>query len=331
MWKFSTWAASGAFGNSSPRGRRGDLLAIADGLSAQLTAHPRPFGTKNPAALRAWGEALAARNPEDRAAAFRRAIDADPNFGLAYVDLIGLLRMEGKKADASALLDEVRPRLGRLEESDRHRLELQGRRIAWRRGIAPQGTGGGWRRRNPATWTCCAGWPRRRRSPATFRPRRRPIARRWRWHPKTRSCSTCWVTRRLTQVASQKPGQRSNATPRYRRATRIRTIRWVRSNFFFGKFAEAESYFLKASKKGPGGRVPADIQKAALSRVMRGDVAGADALMAELLVPADQMGRASWLALTGREEGSREPAPAAGGQAGSGEPGECTPDGMAGV
>ncbi|MGA2113470.1 MAG: hypothetical protein ABSH56_01825 [Bryobacteraceae bacterium] len=61
-----------------------DVLAAAADLARRITPHPQVFGTRNPAALEAYSQALEAPDSASMARAAERAIAADPDFAAAY-------------------------------------------------------------------------------------------------------------------------------------------------------------------------------------------------------------------------------------------------------
>src|SRR3974390_367276 len=101
----------------------GNLTAASESMAHAIDARTRPFGTQNGAAIRAWGEAMVAQDPAAKIAGLRRAINADPNFGTAYVDLASLYAASGDAAGLQQILQQADDHLSQFTDLERARLE----------------------------------------------------------------------------------------------------------------------------------------------------------------------------------------------------------------
>jgi tetratricopeptide (TPR) repeat protein len=101
------------------------VAEAANGMSRSLDKRQHPFPTRNASAIRFWGEAQLMADPAARAAALEKAIAADPNFGLAYVDRAQVSLENGDRAGASRVVSAANQRLSLFTDVDRARIQLQ--------------------------------------------------------------------------------------------------------------------------------------------------------------------------------------------------------------
>lgn len=100
------------------------ITDAARAMARALDKRQRPFPTQNAAALRLWAEAQLETTPAARAALLEQAIAADPNFGLAYADLVSLDLERGDRSGAEKTLARANQRLSMFSDFDRARLAL---------------------------------------------------------------------------------------------------------------------------------------------------------------------------------------------------------------
>ncbi len=103
---------------------RGDLSAASASIAHAIDSRTRPFGTQNADAIRAWGESQVAATLPQKVEALRRALVADPNFGEAYGELLGLYAGMGNGADVQDTLKRASDRLSQFTDLERARVEL---------------------------------------------------------------------------------------------------------------------------------------------------------------------------------------------------------------
>jgi tetratricopeptide (TPR) repeat protein len=110
----------------SATGPLGDgIFPVAGALARQL-GQTRPFGTRNPQALRAYVAALESPDPGTALEDFAQATTADPDFGQAYVFWLDTALGQRNRSEADRALGQARAHFDRLPELDRARLNLGG-------------------------------------------------------------------------------------------------------------------------------------------------------------------------------------------------------------
>jgi tetratricopeptide (TPR) repeat protein len=283
------------------------LSGAADAISRQLGGRLRPFGTQNPESIKAWGEAAVAGEGTAQRAALERSIQADPNFGRAYAELAQSLFAAGDRPAASAVIDRARQRLAAFSDVDRARVELidaelKGNLTERRRALVALSR---LVSTDPGTLRALGAVDLKRRDfSAAVEDFRNAVAiapddaavRNELGYAEAYKGNLEAARSALEKGRQLLPGQ----------ANPIDSLGEV--HFFLGKFEEAEKYFLEAQKADPAFLGGIELSKAAQSRLMRGDLAGADALYDRYLEqqgssnPEAVIRRAQWLFVTGRHE-----------------------------
>jgi tetratricopeptide (TPR) repeat protein len=282
----------------------GDLFAVAEALARQL-GEPRPFGTRNPRALRAL---VAALESPDGAAAFQDfagAAAADPQFGRAYVYWLNRAMAQRNGAEAQRAVDQARAHQERFSSLDRAELDLGAAalrgdfqaQLEARRELAGL---------NPA-------------DPNGHRALAESLM-------NTRAYDAAIVEFRRALSIRPDDAEALNVMG-YAAAysgdlpTAVRVLRGYEqlrpnepnpldslgdAHFILGHFAEAEQFYLAAYAKAPGFLNGGDVLKAAQARLMTGDIAGATALFNRYLAgrqaahdPFAPYHAAAWLWQTG--------------------------------
>jgi len=290
---------------ASAAGAPGGILALADAVARQLDPQARRFSTASEAALRAYVEALGAREP---AGDFERAVSADPNFGAAYLAWAQWLVARGERARARQAVAAGLGRGAGIPEVERARLgvlaaALDGDRVAERRALA------GLARATPADASVYE-----RLAAMDLASRAYPAA--VRWYEKA-------LEREPDNVALLNETGYAQAYARDLEAatkslSRYRDLRPLEANpldslgdvhFYLGQFSRAEKYYLEAYARDASFLSRAELYKVAWARLMGGDLKGADEAFAkylearrglnDLLVPYR---RAQWEYLTGRRK-----------------------------
>jgi tetratricopeptide (TPR) repeat protein len=283
------------------------LLNAADNVADSLDRRKRKFSTQKPTAIHDWGEALVNPDAGQRIAWLKKAIAADPNFGLAYIDLAQALELSGDRTGAAAAIRQGALRGTMLTDYDQARLDgmqgaltgdLQERRTALKELSRLVTT-------DPVTLESMA--------QIEYSTREFVAAAD---HYKSALALDPTNTAVLNQLgyAEAFNGDLDSATgalDRYRNLApkdpnALDSLGEV--HFFLGRFADAERYFLEAAGKG-GPTASAELIKAAQARLMEGNLEGADALSKEwaaqreaLHDPAVAVNRAQWLYITGRQK-----------------------------
>ncbi|MBI3471911.1 MAG: tetratricopeptide repeat protein [Candidatus Solibacter usitatus] len=101
------------------------LLPLADAAARRLDADARPYGAHSQAAFSAYIEGIDAGTPAAATPALVRALAADPDFGEAYIAAVELALARQDRATAARLLAQARARGAALAEVDRARLDIQ--------------------------------------------------------------------------------------------------------------------------------------------------------------------------------------------------------------
>jgi tetratricopeptide (TPR) repeat protein len=284
----------------------GNLAAASESMAYALDSRTRKFGTQNGAAIRAWGEALTAEDKDQKIADLRRAVKADPNFGMAYVDLVTLLLASGDADALQQVLKQADDHLSEFTDLERARLEFLESGI----------------RQNP-----------RQRKEALV-----ALSRLVSTDPKTiNALAETEVNARRFDSAAElfknalaiepnsstllnelgyaeayrgKLDAATAALERYRvlepnQPNALDSLGEV--HFIAGRFADAERYFLDAQRMQPGYLGGSELLKAAQARYLAGDRGGADALYAQFDQfrrgahdPLADIRKAEWLHITGR-------------------------------
>jgi len=274
---------------------KGGVTPLANELAKRLNARARPFGTSNPVAFRAYGEALGASDRADALKDLEAATQADPNFGAAYIAwkrLLATLPATGA-GDASP----VAARAARLGPIERAKFDDNLDALA---------------KFTPADASV---FQRR----AQLRLRQRKIAS---------AVQDFEMAARLDPDEPENWNQlgyalayaRDLAGARQALETYQHLLAPENANaldslgevsFYLGDFAGAANYFLQAQAKNPGQFRGVELLKAAQARLMLGDLAGADALFQKYIgSPPDSVSgpaaleQAQWEFLTGRRKGA---------------------------
>ena len=281
-----------------------DVYNAATNLASQIAEPVEPFPTRNQEALRAYATALESDGPA-AFAQLEQAIASDPNFGSPYELLAQFKAQRQDRAGAEAALEAALARGDAIRKADRARIRFD---LANLRGDAPA--------RLQALDELTSITPR--------------DATAWRSlgdtlmaahdYPKAADAYRKSVVLEQDDVnswnqlgyASAYSGDMSAAMNALRR---YQSLRPADANpidslgdvsLLGGRLGEAEGFYLEASKKAPA-LSHADLFKAAMARLMTGDIAGADALAknyadarAASRDPQAPLFQAEWSWLTGR-------------------------------
>ncbi len=283
----------------------------ADQIARLLSARPRPPATRQQEALRALSESYRETDPGRAAASAERAVAADPGFGAAAMRLAQLLAARGDRPAARARIEQAlaQPNLPALE-----RAQLQ---------VMAAGLGGDTSAAAKALESLADEDP----SNADLL---RPVAARLMQERRFGD-----AVRAFQKIQRADPSQAENfnllayaqaqagdvdgalrSIEEYRKASNNNpNVSDSKGEILFiaGRFEESEKAFREVFDRTPQflGGLPG--YKAAVTRLMRGDLAGGDQLFKQfkdarldLQDPAVPLHEANWLAQTGRAaEGER--------------------------
>lgn len=284
----------------------GDVIAAASSLARQLWSAAPPYPTRSAAALQAYIAALEASDPAAVAGSLGEAVAADPSFGPAYRLLAQVKAQAQDRAGALALVSEGLSR--GAPPIERARLEVASAEL---RGdsagrIRALGALSGLDGSDPAVWRSLAEALMAARSYApAANAYRRAIA----IEPQDVAA--------LNQLgyAAAYAGDLAGAAEALRRYEKLRPAdanpldSLGDVNLLSGRLREAEALYLQAAQRTPHFEMDGPLFKAAMARLMTGDIAGADALSSRYLEtraaendPAVAYRRAEWSWAAGRRK-----------------------------
>jgi tetratricopeptide (TPR) repeat protein len=283
------------------------LLPLVNQLAKGLSSSARPFGTKSLEAFRTYGSAVGgAANPEALGHLLEAATAADPHFAIAYLIGARLLMAQGKRE--AALKELQAARAANPDAIDRAEIDYFGALIAGDvdgRAKALEAL----TQRTPAN----AGWFRE--LGALRLAQRRIQEATQSYEAATRLAgddAELWNQLGYTYALGLDLTSANRALEHYEQMLGPSNSNALDSlgevNYFLGDFSEAGRDFFEAQEKNPGRRWD-ELIKAAESRLMLGDLAGADANFQKYLALAQRSQHtvveselAQWEFLTGRRE-----------------------------
>lgn len=299
-------------GAISSRAPVDEALSSASQLMARaIDTRTRPFGTQNGAAIRAWGESLTTDDLGAKAQALERAIVADPNFGVAYTELARLHISRGEAARAADVLKRASDRLSQFTDLERAQLEfvqasftqnetqLHTALIALSRLVST----------DVQTLRALA--------QSELSARRFPTAVDLLKSAIAIEPDNAGLRNQLGYAESYRGNlEGARASLEQYRALQSNVADALDSlgevSFFAGAFADAEKNFLEADRSNPGFLGGIELLKAAQSRYMQGNTAGAEQLFQQFDTlrrngrdALADIRRAQWLFVTGKAAEAR--------------------------
>jgi len=290
----------------------GDVIAAATGLARQVSDRAQPYGTRNPQAVQAWVAAEESAAPEAARQAAEQALAADPDFAAPYRGLAQWKAKRGDPAGAQALLAQGLARGGRISAIERARME---------EGLAEIRRDASGRQRalaamleldplDPVAWRSLADTAVNRHE---YTAAVQAYLRSLEIEPDDLNArnqlgyAAAWAGDLETAVRALRAYQALRPTD----ANPLDSLGDV--NLITGHLREAEGFYLEAVKKDPNFLNHIEYFKAAMARLMTGDVAGADALANQYINlragvhdPALGYYRAEWSSISGRRTAYQE-------------------------
>jgi tetratricopeptide (TPR) repeat protein len=283
------------------------LLPLLNQLAKRLNGSARPFGTRSLEAFRAYASAVGgAANPEALGHVLEAATAADPHFAIAYLAGARWLMAQGKR---EAALKEVQAaRAANPDAIDRAEIDYFAAMLAG----DPDGRAKALEaltRQTPAN----AGWFRELAGLRLAQRRFQEAAQNY--EAATRLAADdaeLWNQLGYAYAYGLDLTSANRALEHYEQMLGPSNSNALDSlgevNYFFGDFSEAGKDFFEAQEKNPGRRWE-ELIKTAESRLMLGDLAGADANFQKYLALAQSSQRnaveselAQWEFLTGRRK-----------------------------
>jgi len=286
----------------------GDVFAVASELAHQVSSRVAPYGTSSVPALKAYVEATESATAAATMQNLDRAIAADPDFGPPYRLLVQLKAQQQDRAAAEALLGQALARAGAMPPAERARLELEEAELhgdsAARKSALT--TLVGLEPNDPAVWSSlaqsCMG---RREYQQAVQAYRKVLE----VEPEDATA--------LNQLgyAAAYAGSFDAALDALRRYQALRPAEanpldsQGDVNLLAGRLRQAESFYIQAAKKDPNFENGGDLWKAAMARLMSGDVAGADKFAQQYMEareaakdPITEYRKAEWSWISGRRK-----------------------------
>lgn len=273
----------------------GDVVGAATAIAREIAADAQPFGTSNLAALEAHVRGMEAGDPATMRRYAEQAVAADPNFGPGYILLAESALQQQDRAGAGAALQAAAARGTALAPTVRIRLEilaatLRGDTAAVERALSAL---------TQATPLDPAAWKSLGDASAGSRQYQHALAAYTRALAIEPEDAATWNQLGYTAAYAGNPDAALSALRRYQalRPADPNPLDSMGDVYLLeGRFKEAENLYLEAHKKNPAFLNGLDLFKAAMARLMTGDVGGADAILGE------KAGNADWLWLSGRRK-----------------------------
>jgi tetratricopeptide (TPR) repeat protein len=253
----------------------GDVVAAATGLARQISHQTHVYGTQSSRALKAWIVALESGDATVTRQSLEEAIAADPDFGPPYRLLSQWKVQRQDRAGALSLLDQALSHRDEMAPGERARIELDaanlrddaaGRQRALEALVKLEP-------RDGALWRSLGDAALGRRSyPLAIQAYQKSV------EVEPENAST-WNQLGYAEAYAGDLNAALGALRHYQ------SLRPADSNpldsqgdvnLLLGHLREAEDLYLQAAKKSPGFPNSPDLFKAAMARLMIGDVPGAD-------------------------------------------------------
>ncbi|MGA2270365.1 MAG: hypothetical protein ABSH44_17975 [Bryobacteraceae bacterium] len=286
----------------------GDVIAAASQLARQISSRAAPYPTHSVPALKAYVVAEESATPAVTAQHLIQAIAADPDFGPPYRLLAQLKAQQQDRAAAESVLGQALARARAMPPAERARLELEaadlGGDFAARKnalaalvGLEPN---------DPTVWRSLADSCMNRRE---YQQAEQAFHKLLQVEPEDVDA--------LNQLgyAAAFEGSFDAALSALRRYQALRPAEanpldsQGDVNLLAGRLRQAESFYLQAARKEPNFEGGGDLWKAAMARLMSGDVTGADALAQRYMEareaakdPVVEYRKAEWSWVSGRRK-----------------------------
>ncbi len=282
-----------------------DVYAAASSLAQKISPGARPYSTRNTVALKAYSIALESDGPQAMSE-LEEAIAADPNFPRPYELLAQLKVQHQDPAGAAALLQAAIARGPALPTDGKARIEFE---LANLRGDAA-GRLQALTALTAATPGDASAWRSLGDSLIMAHRYRNSVEAYRKAVDLDPEDVTAWNQLGYASAYAGDLNAGIDALRRYQ-ALRPADPNPIDSmgdlNLMAGKLREAEQLYLEAEKKNPAMLNHADLFKAAMARLMTGDIRGADGLAQQYAQaraaakdPQVPMFDAEWLWLSGR-------------------------------
>ncbi len=293
------------------RASAGDVLTAASQLAKQLSPAATPFETSNPEAVRHYMTALESTVPAEMEKNAAAAIAADPNFGQPYRLMADVKTQQRDRDGALAALDQALARGTAVPALERARIELQAAGL--RNDFAARERAlGELAKADPTdadSWSALGQTAYARHDYAKAVDAYRKVLQLRPNDTNTLNLlgyALAWSGDMDGALGSLR--QYQSAAPKDANALDSQGD----VNLMFGRLREAEDLYLQADKLDRTRLDGGDLFKAAMARLMSGDVAGASLLDKQLTDareaahdPAAPIYQAEWLWISGNHAAAR--------------------------
>jgi tetratricopeptide (TPR) repeat protein len=287
-------------------GNSAGVLPLAAALARRIAPSARPYGTASETALRQYVAALESGTVPATAAALEQALADDPKFATPYLMLIQVRLAQQDRAGAEAVVQRALAQAGSMSALDRARLAAEaanfGGNVEERRKAMTELA-----RANPSD---AAVW--RALGELSANQHKYPEAVQAYQQAHAAEPTSVEILNLLGYAAAAAGDLKAAmaALDKYR-ALRPAEANPLDSmgdvNYAAGRFQEAEQFFIQAHRKDPAFIGGGTLYKAAMARLMTGDLAGAEGLAKRYQDaheaakdPLLEFRRAEWLWMTGR-------------------------------
>lgn len=282
-----------------------EVPAAAGALSRQASLRASSYGTKSAAAVRAYALGLESADPQVAARYFQESISADPDFEPPYTSLAQLKLQQRDRAGATALLEQALAHRARMPEIDGAQLALDAANLRGDTASARQALADLARLtpNDSVVWRSLGEAAMARHDYAqAVEAYRKALA----VQPNDPALlnQLGYASAYGGDLEAAMHALRQYETVRPADANPLDSMGDV--NLLFGRLREAENFYLEAAKKDAAGLGGGDLRKAAMARLMSGDIAGAASFAsqyaqrrAQLRDPLVDYYQAEWLWVSG--------------------------------
>jgi tetratricopeptide (TPR) repeat protein len=259
-----------------------DPASAATELARQISSRAAPYLTHNAAVVEAYVTALESSDPDARAQRLQQAIAQDPSFAPAYSLLAQLKLQQRDRAGAQAVLSQALAHAAAMPQLERAELvfdqaSLGGDAAAAERSLADRA------RLTPTDPNVWAAMAQTAMNHHNYVQATQALQKAVAIEPED---VRLWNQLGYAAAYAGDGNAATQALLRYRAlrpgdANPIDSLGDV--NLLLGRLREAENFYLQSIKKDPAFLNGAGFFKAAMARLMTGDIAGADRLQQQFL------------------------------------------------
>jgi tetratricopeptide (TPR) repeat protein len=289
-----------------------DPVSAASALAKQIASQAAPYLTRNSAALKAYVLAVESPELDSQVGRLEESLAADPNYSAPYSRLAQAKLQRQDRDGAMATLQQALSHSDAMPELERARLEFEAASLGGDRPGAERSLTA-WARltpNDPAVWQSMA--------QTDMNVHRYAQAERAYQRAVAAAPDDVNLLNQLGYAAAYAGdlGAATQALERYQ------TLRPADANpldslgdvhFLLGGLRDAETFYLAAAKKDPAFLNGGDFYKAAMARLMTGDVSGADRLAKQFADyraaakdPLVAFHKAYWAWISGRRIAARD-------------------------